>query len=74
MNGYVAEILYHKHSATGWYRWRCHHTHRTETAAFDCACREVRRRFAPPSPRAGARVADIAAFNVSTQPVLRETS
>jgi hypothetical protein len=73
MRGYVAEIIYRK-LGPGWYRWRCHHTHRTEAAAFDCAGREVRRRFAPPPPRSGARATQITAFNVSTQPVLRETS
>ena len=25
--------------------WTCKHKHRTEVAAFDCACREVRHRI-----------------------------
>jgi hypothetical protein len=66
LSGHKASIVYVAR-AGGHYRWECEHTHRTEVAAFACASREARRRFAPAWPRT-----DIEAFNVMTGPVWNE--
>jgi hypothetical protein len=65
-SGYQAIIAYVTRDGEH-YRWNCQHIHRHDAAAFACACRETRRRFAPSYPRT-----DLEAFNVMTRPVLRE--
>jgi hypothetical protein len=67
-SGYQASIRYVTRATYSNHRqWVCEHVHRDEISAFACASRETRRRFATTTPRT-----TIAAFNVTTRPVLKE--